>query len=156
MAHLGKAEASDLLERFRRYLRDHHLPATRQRELIAETVFRAQDHLSADTIRRRLQEQGERVATATIYRALDLLERSGLIRAHDFGDGFRRFEGVLPQTGHGHLVCLRCGQVAEFTNERLERMLPIIADEHEFLHQRHGVEIHGLCRDCRRRDLEAL
>ncbi len=41
-------------------------------------------------------------------------------------------------------------------NERLERMLPVIADEHSFQHQRHRVEIYGLCRDCQGRDLEGL
>ena len=32
-------------------------------------------------------------------------------------------------------------------------MLPVIADEHAFQHQRHRVEIYGVCRDCRQRDL---
>jgi Fe2+ or Zn2+ uptake regulation protein len=45
--------------------------------------------------------------------------------------------------------------VVEFQNERLERMLPIIADEHGFQHERHRVEIYGVCRDCRQRELVA-
>ena len=49
-----------------------------------------------------------------------------------------------------------CGGVEEFTNERMERMLPIIADEHHFRYERHRVELHGTCRDCQRRALEAL
>ena len=43
--------------------------------------------------------------------------------------------------------------MVEFQNERLERMLPIIADEHGFQHQRHRVEIYGVCRECRQREL---
>ena len=31
-----------------------------------------------------------------------------------------------------------------------------LADENGFLLQRHRVELHGLCRDCQQRDLEAL
>jgi Fe2+ or Zn2+ uptake regulation protein len=46
--------------------------------------------------------------------------------------------------------------VEEFTNDRLERMLEMIADELAFLHRRHRVEIYGLCADCRGRDLAAL
>ena len=34
--------------------------------------------------------------------------------------------------------------------------LPIIADEHAFQHQRHRVEIYGVCRECRGRDLASL
>ena len=50
----------------------------------------------------------------------------------------------------------RCGAVTEFTHERVDRMLGFLADEHGFLLQRHRVELHGLCRECQRRDLEPL
>jgi Fur family ferric uptake transcriptional regulator len=156
MARLSRAEGAALLERFRRHLRDHRLPVTRQRDLVAETVLLSDEHLSVETIEKRLKERGERVGTATIYRTLDVLVESGLVRAHDFGEGFKRFEPMPQQAHHEHLICVRCGKVVEFANERLERMLPIIADEHAFQHQRHRVEIYGLCQECRRRDLGSL
>jgi Fur family ferric uptake transcriptional regulator len=156
MAHLDRGEGAALLERFRRFLRDHRLPVTRQRDLVAETVLLAEDHLSVDGIRRRLREKGERVGTATVYRTLDVLLESGLVRAHDFGEGFKRFEPMPAQAHHEHLICQRCGRVVEFQNERLERMLPIIADEHAFQHERHRVEIYGVCRECRQRELGPL
>jgi len=153
MARLDRGEGAALLERFRRHLRDRHLPVTRQRDLVARTVLTSDEHLSVETIQKRLKELGEHVGTATIYRTLDVLVRSGLVRAHDFGEGFKRYEPMPQQAHHEHLICLRCSRVVEFQNERLERMLPIIADEHAFQHQRHRVEIYGLCRECRRRDL---
>jgi Fur family ferric uptake transcriptional regulator len=156
MTHLDRSEASALLERFRRYLRDHRQPITRQRDLVAQIVFLSDDHLSVDGIRRRLKERGERVGTATVYRTLDVLLESGLVRAHDFGEGFKRYEPMPTQAHHEHLICDRCGRVVEFQNERLERMLPIIADEHAFQHQRHRVEVYGVCRDCRGRELAPL
>jgi len=156
MAHLTSAEAADLLVRFRHYLREHRLPVTQQRDLIATAIFTAQDHLTAAAVHQRLQQNGRRIGIATVYRTLDLLVESGLIRLHEFGDGFRRYEGATPQGSHGHFVCVECGGVEEFTNERLERMLPIIADEHHFRYRRHRVELHGTCRACQRRALEAL
>lgn len=153
MAHLARGEATALLDRFRRYLRDHHQPVTRQRDLVAQAVFLSDEHQSVEEIRRKLRERGDRVGTATVYRTLELLVQSGLVRGHDFGEGFRRYEPMPAQAHHEHLICERCGRVVEFTNERLERMLPIIADEHGFQHQRHRVEIHGVCRDCRRQEL---
>ena len=156
MARLSRGEAAALLERFRRHLRDQHLPVTRQRDLVAQAVLLSDEHLSVETIQRRLNDQGERVGTATIYRTLDVLVRSGLVRAHDFGEGFKRYEPMPQQAHHEHLICLRCGKVVEFQNDRLERMIPIIADEHAFQHQRHRVEVYGLCRECRRRDLGPL
>jgi Fur family ferric uptake transcriptional regulator len=156
MARLARGEGAALLDRFRRHLREQHLPITRQRDVVARAVLLSDEHLSVDAIQRRLQEQGERVGLATIYRTLDVLVESGLVRAHDFGEGFKRYEPMAQQSGHEHLICVRCGRVVEFQNERLERILPIIADEHAFQHQQHRVEIHGICPDCRRRDLGAL
>jgi Fur family ferric uptake transcriptional regulator len=156
MARLASAERRALLERFRGWLRDHRLPVTRQREVIAELVFASEEHLSVEAIRRALRERDEPVGVATVYRTLELLVSAGLVRAHEFGEGFRRFEPAAAQGDHEHLICVRCGRVVEFANERLERMLPIIADEHAFLHQRHRVEIFGTCRECRQRDLGSL
>ena len=153
MARLARGEGAALLERFRRHLRDHRQPVTRQRDLVAQTVFQSEDHLSVEAIIRRLKDQREAVGTATVYRTLELLVESGLVRAHDFGEGFKRYEPMPAQTHHEHLICERCGRVVEFQNVQLERMLPMIADEHAYQHQRHRVEIYGVCADCRRGEL---
>jgi len=156
MAQLDKAQGAALLDRFRRHLREHHQPVTRQRDLVAQVVLLSEDHLSVEAIRRQLKQLGERVGTATVYRTLDLLVQSGLVRAHEFGEGFKRYEPVLAQGDHEHLICERCGRVVEFANERLERMLPVLADEHGFQHRRHSVEVYGVCQACLRRELGPL
>jgi Fur family ferric uptake transcriptional regulator len=153
VTRLADAEGAALLDRFRRYLRDHRQPVTRQRDLVAQTVFLSEDHPSVDVILQRLRERGEAVGTATVYRTLEVLVESGLVRAHDFGEGFKRYEAMAAQAQHEHLICERCGRVVEFQNERLERILPIIADEHAFQHSSHRVEIYGVCRSCRRGEL---
>ena len=73
MPRLARGEGAALLDRFRRYLRDHHQPVTRQRDLVAQVVLLADDHLSVDGIRRRLRDQNESVGTATVYRTLEKL-----------------------------------------------------------------------------------
>jgi len=153
---LSKETVAALAERFHHWLRDHRLPVTRQRDAVALALFEAEGHLTADALQRRVKEQGHRVGTATVYRTLDILVEAGLVRAHEFGEGVRRFEASPDQGDHGHFVCTRCGAVAEFTHERIDRMLGFLADENGFLLQRHRVELHGLCRDCQRRDLEPL
>jgi Fur family ferric uptake transcriptional regulator len=156
MASLASGEGAALLERFRRYLREHRQPVTRQRDLVAQVVFLSHDHPSVEGIRRALKERGQLVGTDTVFRTLEVLLESGLVRAHDFGEGFKRYEPMPAQAHHEHLICERCGRVVEFQNERLERMLPVIADEHAFQHQRHRVEVYGVCRECRQRELGAL
>src|SRR5439155_467142 len=84
-----KVDGAKLLEEFRRHLVEHNLPATQQRLAVAEAVFFAGEHLSAEEVGRRAARRVA-VGTATIYRTLDLLVRARLAKEHDFGEGFKR------------------------------------------------------------------
>ena len=143
-----KVDSAQLLATFRRYLSDHSLPATHQRLAIADALFTAGDHVSADDLATRVAKQGVAVGTATVYRTLDLLVKSGLVREHDFGEGFKRYEPLLGGQAHEHCICQSCGKVMEFSNERLERMIALLAEEVAFRPHHHRLEIYGLCRDC--------
>lgn len=145
---LSRDEAEALLERFRRWLKDHRLPVTAPRETIARAIFASDGHPSADGVTRALRTAGSPVGTATVYRTIELLISSGLVRARDFGEGVRRFEATAGEDDHGHFICRRCGAVTEFSTERLQRMLPLMADEAGFRLERHDVALHGVCRDC--------
>ena len=137
-------------EAFRRWLREHGLPVTAPRLAIAEVVIGSADHLSAEEVAQALDAQGEKAGTATVYRTLDLLVRSGLVVERDFGEGFRRFEAARDVPHHEHLLCTECGSVQEFRDERLERMTTLIAEAHDFARQGHRLVIRGVCGACRR------
>jgi Fur family ferric uptake transcriptional regulator len=143
-----KVDAGALLETFRRYLRDHSLPATQQRLAVAAALFETGEHLSVDEVARRLSKRGGPVGTATLYRTLDLLVRSGVARQHEFGEGFKRYEAVASDQPHEHCICSSCGKVMEFSNDRLERMIALLAEEVEFRPHHHRLEVYGLCRSC--------
>ncbi len=146
------SEQSQLLEEFRRYLREHGLPVTTQREQVAEVVLDAAGHLSVEDIEQRLRERSLHIGKATVYRTLDILARSGMITERDFGEGFRRYERVPGHPHHEHLICTRCGKVIEFTNDRLERLKALVAEEYGFQHHHHRLDIYGVCRECQLKD----
>jgi len=146
------ADGAALMQTFRRHLRERGLPATQQREAVAAAVFYAGRHVSVGDIEQALHAEGDHVGKATIYRTLELLRSAGLIQEHDFGEGFKRYEPLAARGYHEHLICLRCGRVEEFTNERFQRMSALIADEHGFRHDHHRWEIYGVCPECQRRD----
>lgn len=137
-------------EGFRSWLREHNLPVTAQRLAIAEVVIGSAQHLSAEEVAQHLSSHGDKAGTATVYRTLDLLVRSGLVVERDFGEGFRRFEAARDVPHHEHLLCTVCGAVEEFRDERLERMTTIIAEAHDFARHRHRLVIQGVCGACRR------
>ncbi|MES3034227.1 MAG: Fur family transcriptional regulator [Gemmatimonadota bacterium] len=145
-----RSQQRDELTQFRQYLRQHNLPVTQQRLAIAGVVFSSDRHMSAEEVAHDVSAQGENAGTATIYRTLDLLVKSGLVVERDFGEGFRRFEPSRGIPHHEHLLCTVCGRVDEFRDERLERMTTIIAESHGYSRQRHRLVIYGVCAECQR------
>ena len=135
---------------FRRYLREQGLPVTQQREAVAEVIFTAGGHLSVEDIEAALKGHGERIGKATIYRTMEILVRSGLVKEHDFGEGFKRYEHLFgAQPVHEHLICTACSKVIEFESPQILRLQEETATRHGFLPTRHRLEIYGLCADCR-------
>lgn len=152
MSDPKSADLAQSLDAFRRFLRERSLPVTSQREQVADVLFAAGGHLSVDDIEQLLRSRDVHVGKATIYRTLDLLVESRMVVERDFGEGFRRYERVPGHPHHEHLICLRCGKVVEFQNDRLERLKALIADEYGFQHSHHRLEIYGACRECQQRD----
>jgi Fur family ferric uptake transcriptional regulator len=136
------------VERFREYLRAYNHPVTPQRLRVAEALFDTHRHVSAEEIGAKLRAGGKSIGKATIYRTLGLLLKAGLIREHDFGDGFRRYEARPSRPRHEHLVCTQCGKVIEFESDAVDRLESEIAALHRFRPSRHRLEIYGLCEEC--------
>ena len=141
-----------VVEQFRAFLREHNLPVTQQRLAIAEVLLGADRHLTAEEVARDVSARGASVGTATVYRTIDVLVRSGLVVERDFGEGFRRFEPARDAPHHEHMLCTVCGNVKEFRDERLDRMTTLIAEAHGFARQRHLLVIYGVCDGCQRGD----
>jgi Fur family transcriptional regulator, ferric uptake regulator len=138
-----------LIDEFKSYLREHNLPVTPHRVAVAEVLLLRDRHFSADEVKTALEEQGTAIGTATVYRALEVLVRSGLVVERDFGEGFRRFESARDMPHHEHVLCTVCGRVVEFQDERLERMTTLIAESKGYARQRHRLVIYGVCESCR-------
>ena len=143
--------SDDVIDAFRAYLREHNLPITAQRLAIADIILGSGSHLSAEDIMLELGARGASVGTATVYRTLEVLLRSGLVVERDFGEGFKRFEAARDIPHHEHLLCSICGRVTEFRDERLERMTMLIAEQYGYGRQGHRLVITGVCAACRTR-----
>ncbi|MHB1313736.1 MAG: Fur family transcriptional regulator [Gemmatimonadaceae bacterium] len=139
-----------VVERFCAFLRGRKLPVTSQRLAIAHLMLHARDHLSAEDVTGRVQEQGHKAGLATVYRTIDLLVESKLLVERDFGEGFRRFEPARDVPQHEHMLCKVCGAVDEFHDERIIEITKAVAQSRGFSRDRHRLVIHGTCRNCQR------
>jgi len=89
---------------------------------------------------------------ATIYRAMQLLEKLGMVKRFDFGDGATRFELIAEGDDghHHHLICTLCAQVVEIEEcfpAEIERR---IARQNGYRAVTHRLEFFGVCPDCQR------
>jgi len=97
-----------------------------------------------------LRDRGSGVGLASIYRALDLLERLALVKRFDVGEGIARYEPAHPSgEHHHHIVCDSCGTVEPFEDEALERAIGRLSDRVDFAVAAHDVTLHGECPTCR-------
>jgi Fur family transcriptional regulator, ferric uptake regulator len=97
-----------------------------------------------------LHDRGSGVGLASIYRALDLLERLSLVKRFDVGEGIARYEPAHPSgEHHHHIVCDSCGTVEPFEDDALERAIGRLSDRVDFTVAAHDVTLHGECPACR-------
>ena len=102
-------------------------------------------HLSAEDIYKVMINSGEDVGLATVYRVLTQFEQAGLLIRHHFESGKAVFE--LNTGGHhDHVVCMKCGRVAEFYDEEIEKRQESAAAKLGFTMQDHSLTIYGLCK----------
>ena len=106
--------------------------------------------MSAQEIHDGVRAQGLRVGIASVYRALEGLDRTGLVQRIDLGDGIARYEPALVGgEHHHHFVCDDCGKVEPFEDTGLETALARIAGGRGYALAGHDVVLRGACGDCR-------
>ena len=121
---------------------------TSQRALVIEIIRQGGGHLDADEIYRRARQKEPRLSLSTVYRTLKLLVKAGLATERQFGDGFTRFEPVHREEHHDHLICINCGKIVEFKDDRIEELQNGVAGKHNFRVTDHKLELYGYCNRC--------
>lgn len=137
---------------FERFLRTRGLKLTPQRSRIFERAFSTHEHFSAETLYDWLRkEDGPKVSRATVYRTLGLLLEGGFIQSLDVGRGELVYEHVTGHEHHDHMVCLACGKIEEFHDERIEALQAEACAKKGFVVVSHAHRLVGYCRGCARK-----
>jgi Fur family ferric uptake transcriptional regulator len=104
-------------------------------------------HLSAEDIHKQLNEMGDVIGLATIYRILSQFEVAGLITRHHFAGDKSIFEQNEGEH-HDHMICTECGKVIEFVDTTIEKHQKTTALRHGFLLTGHAMYLYGRCLEC--------
>ncbi len=108
------------------------------------------EHLSAEDIYKALLESGEDVGLATVYRVLTQFEQADILNRHHFAEGHSVFE-LNQGEHHDHILCVKCGEVDEFTDEVIEARQDAIAKEMGFEITHHSLYLYGICSACQKK-----
>lgn len=137
---------------FADFIAQHGLKNTPQRRTIVDVFFKADDHLSTEELYDKVRAVDSSIGQATVYRTLKLLCEARLAREMHFGDGTARYEAVLDDTHHDHLICVSCGKNLEVVDEAIERLQEDLAARHGFVLTSHRMYLYGVCGDCKGKD----
>lgn len=150
---VGTASALSWTDHTLRTLAAAGYRASAAREEVIAAIAEVGCSVTAREIDDLLRERGSSVGLASIYRALDLLDRLGLVQRFEVGEGVARFEPAHPGGDHHHhLVCDSCGAVEPFEDEALEQAIHGVSGKTEFAVAAHDVTLRGECPSCRDED----
>jgi Fur family transcriptional regulator, ferric uptake regulator len=140
-----------IVKRFELFLRSRSLKLTSQRRRIFDRVYGTHEHFSAEELYAWLgKEPGPRVSRATVYRTLALLVEGEFVQGLDTGRGELLYEHVLGHPHHDHMVCIECGKITEFHDDRIEELQLEACRKKGFQLVHHEHRLKGYCRGCSR------
>lgn len=139
------------VNRFRGFLQRQGLKMTRERESLLREIFATHYHFEADELLFKLKEKNVKTSRATIYRTLDLLVKSGMVRRVHLGEDHYHYERVTKDSHHDHLICTTCGCVIEFHDAELEARQRLVCEREGFTPTFHNLQILGICDSCSRK-----
>ncbi len=131
-----------------RRCRDAGMNVTAQRLAVYRALLEADDHPTPEQLYQRVRRRMPSLSLATIYKALEALEKLGAVaQVSPVGD-VKRFDAN--DEHHHHLVCNGCRKVVDFYDERFDA-LKAPRKLNGFLVAGLRVEVRGLCADCARK-----
>ncbi len=140
---------TDKIEQFfTEFLATKKLRLTSQRRIIFYELMTRKTHIDIDELYLKMKSIDKNIGLATIYRTLKLLTEAGIIREVKFGNEKPIYEAIIGRTHHDHLICSKCGENIEFTDNSLEEMQIEIAKRYNYQLTDHSMYLIGICQKC--------
>jgi Fur family peroxide stress response transcriptional regulator len=109
------------IELLKAKLRDKGLKATPRRLSILEAIIKLNSHPTAEEIIKFVRNKNQNIATATVYKALDILVARKVIIKVETGKNIIRYDAILEP--HHHLYNTESNIIRDYENEELNEIL---------------------------------
>jgi Fur family ferric uptake transcriptional regulator len=128
------------------YLRSQGNRITSSRRLLLESLFKADGHLSAESLTEMVQKTAPDVNLSTVYRNLDELEQLGVVTHSHLGHGPSSY--LLAAHAHAHFICADCGVMIEAPDDMFKGLARSAKTKLGFAIDPKHFAILGQCSDC--------
>jgi Fur family transcriptional regulator, ferric uptake regulator len=119
------------------------------RNAVVDALSRHECAVTALDLDDELRRRKPGVGRASVYRALEQLERLGLVQRLEVSRGVAGYERVEPGgEHHHHAICRHCGRMVPFEDPSLERAIAKLSNEISFEVTDHDVVLRGRCERC--------
>ena len=142
----------NIVNKFKTQLKDNGYKLTTQRIAVLDVIIKNRGkHLSTEEIYNHVKSKHPNIGIATIYRTLILFNKLNLLHKLNLDDNYNRYELKKSNEDHRHhhIICTKCGKVAEVKGDLLEALEEEILIKNGFLVKDHRVKFYGYCKDCR-------
>jgi Fe2+ or Zn2+ uptake regulation protein len=130
-------------------LREHGIQVTAQRLAVLRAV-RSEPHITADGVAEIVRTKIGAISRQSVYDALGMLVKEGLIRRIQPAGSPARFEARAGDNHH-HVICRICGRTADVDCAVGAAPCLTAADDHGFEVDEAEVIYWGRCPKCQRR-----
>jgi Fur family ferric uptake transcriptional regulator len=134
-------------EVFRSFLKHGKNRITPERFEVLDAALEYKGHFGADDLFIQLKNLKSKVSRATVYNTLELLAQCDLLSKRNFGDNLNRFESNYKRQTHDHLICVDCGKIVEFSDERLNKIPQEVSDKLGFELDSYSFNIFARCKN---------
>ena len=125
---------------------------SKQREIILDTLSKNAIHPTAEALLEFLKRDDSNVGMTTLYRNLNQLADAGLIKKIDGLEPSAHFDHNTFE--HYHFICEKCKKVYDIPSSVAPDLVKNTTEATGFDITSHDIVFHGICSECKRKDLD--
>ncbi|WP_291578933.1 Fur family transcriptional regulator [Clostridium sp. UBA6640] len=132
---------------FTQIFKEKKLKLTPQRIAVYKYLCSTNEHPSAETIYKALQEEYPTMSLATVYKALKVLVSVNLIQEINVGEGNFRYDGTIEP--HSHIQCVNCSKVDDIKGVSFSNLNEEVKEFTDYSVLTNQIYFYGLCSECK-------
>jgi Fur family ferric uptake transcriptional regulator len=127
------------------YLVSRGLKFTEQRWKIAVFILSTGGHLDAQALLDQVKKRHSGIGAATVYRTIKVLCDASILKESLMDAKGRMFYELYDKHHHDHIICLDCGEIFEFHDQKIEAQQSVVIQKMHFSEVAHRHIVYTRC-----------